>query len=105
MRKSPLRNHQARIAELEEQSRRASLLLSFGNEINSQVDLASILNRLVDHAQQLFKADHARCCAQLEPDGRFVVDAQRNLSSGFARQSSSTPICTFRPNGTDAAFT
>ena len=82
MRKSPLRKRQARIAELEEQSRRASLLLSFGNEINSQVDLASILNRLVDHAQQLFKADHA-AVLRVQADGRFVVDAQRNLSGEF----------------------
>jgi diguanylate cyclase (GGDEF)-like protein len=69
--------------ELEEQSRRASLLLSIGNEINSQADLASILNRLVDHAQQLFKADHA-AVLRIQPDGRFVVEAQRNLSPNFA---------------------
>lgn len=83
LRKRPLQQRQARIAELEEQSRRASLLLSIGNEINSQVDLGSILNRLVDHAQQLFRADHA-AVLRVQPDRRFVVEAQRNLSSDFA---------------------
>jgi GAF domain-containing protein len=79
----PLHKRQARIAELEEQSRRSALLLSIGNEINSQVDLASILNRLVDHAQTLFKADHA-AVLRVGPDKHFVVEAQRNLSADFA---------------------
>jgi diguanylate cyclase (GGDEF)-like protein len=83
LRNRPLHKRQARIAELEEQSRRAALLLSIGNEINRQVDLASILNRLVDHAQTLFKADHA-AVLRVQPDKRFVVEAQRNLSLDFA---------------------
>ena len=58
------------------------MLLAIGNEINSQVDLSSILNRLVDYARQLFNADHA-ANLRVQPDGRFVVDVRRNLSDEF----------------------
>ena len=96
----PLQQRQARIAELEEQSRRSALLLTIGNEINGQVDLSRILNRLVDYAQQLFNAEHASNL-RLQPDGRFVLDLRRNLSDEFCAAMEQLPYQRATEDGWD----
>jgi diguanylate cyclase (GGDEF)-like protein/excisionase family DNA binding protein len=66
-------------AQLEEQARRAELVLAAGGEINSQLDLPRSLRELAENARELFGADHSAIFRHL-PDGHFKADVAVNLA-------------------------
>jgi len=79
-----------RFARVDEERRRAELLLAVSGDISSQLDLSRILGQLVDHALQLFSADHATIVRRRD-DGSFAVDIMRNLGPLFAELVESAP--------------
>lgn len=79
-----------RLARVDEERRRAELLLAVSSDISSQLDLSRILGQLIDHAVQLFSADHATIVRRREDDS-FAVDITRNLGSQFSAVVESAP--------------
>jgi diguanylate cyclase (GGDEF)-like protein/excisionase family DNA binding protein len=81
----------ARLQALDQQRRRAEMLHAVSSDISSQLDLARILNRLLDYSTELFGADHAAVFRRL-PTGSFTVDLARDLSPEFCQALEHAPI-------------
>ena len=65
-----------------DQEAKARSLGRISLELSSRLEFPAIMTSLVSHAMELFGADRG-CVYRRLPDGRFVAEFSRNLSSDY----------------------
>jgi len=70
-----------RLAGIAERQRRADLLMTMGSELGARMDPTAVLSKLVDHATDMFSANHAAVFSR-RPEG-YRAQVTRNLSAEF----------------------
>ncbi len=83
-----------RLAQAEEQIRRAELLITIGGEIGRQLVPSHVLTRLVERTADLFRADHAGIFTRT-PSGNYRADVTRNLSATYVSAVERAPVLPF----------
>jgi diguanylate cyclase (GGDEF)-like protein/excisionase family DNA binding protein len=71
-----------RLGEARKLRRRADVLMTVGIELSRLLDPNQVLSELIDHAAELFDADHAAVFTR-DASGEFRARASRNLSDDY----------------------